>query len=182
MEEQSFLSTLPLRAKNRRRRISTNLPAISTGPIVKKEDGAIDADETSSDDELGKLRKAARVDGAMTPTSHNAGTGFVGPSCGKGAPNVQYVSPVKEKAPLSILARPDLVDGSRYYVKRRIKIGNTSKFIPEAKRSPKMSKYTHKWMIYFVSPPYVHSLFCNILNVVVGSDFDLLIVRDDLPR
>ena len=165
MEEQSFLSTLPLRTKNRRRRTSTNasmLPPLATDTIVKKEDEAMDSEETSSDDEPGKPRKAARVDGTMTPTGHNAERGFVGPSCGKDAPNVQYVSPVKEKHPL-LPARPDLVDGSRYYVKRRIKIGNTSKFIPEAKRSPKMSKYTHKWMIYFVSPPYVCSPYLPCL-------------------
>lgn len=162
MEEQSFLSTFPLRTKNRRRRSSTNasmLPPISTDSVVKKEDDGLDSDETSSDDEPGKPRRAAGVDGTMTPTGHNVERGFVGPSCGKDAPNVQYVSPVKEKHP-KLPARPDLVDGSRYYVKRRIKIGNTSKFIPESKRSPKMSKYTHKWMIYFVSPPYVFSLVC----------------------
>jgi hypothetical protein len=162
MEEQAFLSTLPLRTKNRRRRTSTNasvLPPLSADSVVKKEDDGLDSDETSSDDEPGKPRRATGVDGAITPTGHNAERGFVGPSCGKDAPNVQYVSPVKEKHPL-LPARPDLVDGSRYYVKRRIKIGNTSKFIPEAKRNPKMSKYTHKWMIYFVSPPYVCSLVC----------------------
>jgi len=170
MEDQAFLSTLPLRVKSRRRRTSTNvlnLPPISTDPIVKNEQDAADSDEMSSDDELGKPRKASGVDGTISTSTHNAGTGFVGPSCGKDARNFRYLSPVKEKqSPLS--ARPDLVDGSRYYVKRRIKIGNTSKFIPEAKRSPKMSMYTHKWMIYLVSPPYV-LFFMGITSLMSSS-------------
>jgi hypothetical protein len=171
MEEQAFLSTLPLKIKNRRRRTSTNAskseistPANERLVHPNQDNPDHDSDETSSDDEIGKLRKATLLDGAMTPTSLGTATGFVGLSCGKDAPNVHFVSPVKETP--EILTRPDLVDGSRFYVKRRIKIGNTSKFIPEsisfentsliaAKRSPKMAKYTHKWMIYFVSPPYV---------------------------
>jgi len=90
-----------------------------------------DSDETSSDEEPGTRRASngAVVEGAMTPTSHTVTTGFVGLSCGKDAPNVHFVSPAKEIP--DIFSRPDLVDGSRYYVKRRIKIGNTSKFIPE---------------------------------------------------
>lgn len=134
MEEQAFLSTLPLRTKHRRRRVSTNTskPEISTTTnerVVYLNRDDADSDATSSEDEPGKLRKAKRMDGTMTPTSHTTATGFVGLSCGKDAPNVHYVSPMKETA--DIFSRPDLVDGSRYYVKRRIKIGNSSKFIPE---------------------------------------------------
>jgi len=132
MEEQAFLSTLPLRIKNRRRRISTTAPKSDNNEKaiqVNPDDGEHDSDATSSDDELGKLRKAKGVDGTMTPTSHGTATGFVGLSCGKDAPNVHFVSPTKESP--EIFARPDLVDGSRYYVKRRIKIGNSSRYIPE---------------------------------------------------
>ena len=136
MEEQAFLSTLPLRTKNRRRRTSTIISkseiATSTNDQVvqlNQDDVDHDSDATSSEDELGKRRKAKRVDGTMTPTSHTAATGFVGLSCGKDAPNVHFVSPIKQTP--DIISRPDLVDGSRYYVKRRIKIGNSSKFIPE---------------------------------------------------
>jgi hypothetical protein len=137
MEEQSFLSTLPLRIKNRRRRTSTNmsksdLPGASSDRIVEAnhDDLDRDSDATSSDDEPGKPRLAKGMEGAMTPTSHSAANGFLGLSCGKDAPNVHYVSPTKETPEL--FTRPDLVDGSRYYVKRRIKIGNTSKYIPES--------------------------------------------------
>ena len=136
MEEQTFLSTLPLRTKNRRRRTSTNTskPEVITTTNeqvvqLNQDDADHDSDATSSEDELGKRRKAKRVDGTMTPTGHTAATGFVGLSCGKDAPNVHFVSPI-EQTP-DIISRPDLVDGSRYYVKRRIKIGNSSKFIPE---------------------------------------------------
>lgn len=136
MEEQAFLSTLPLKIKNRRRRTSTNtvkseISTTANERLVQLNQDNLDhdSDETSSDDELGKLRKSTLIDGTMTPTSLGTATGFVGLSCGKDAPNVHFVSPVKETS--EILARPDLVDGSRFYVKRRIKIGNTSKFIPE---------------------------------------------------
>jgi hypothetical protein len=142
MEEQAFLSTLPLRIKNRRRRTSTNIsstkpdPSTTTNDITfVNEDPERDSDETSSDEEPGTRRASGvgGVEGTMTPTSHTVTTGFVGLSCGKDAPNVHFVSPVKEMP--DIFSRPDLVDGSRYYVKRRIKIGNTSKFIPEGKIS-----------------------------------------------
>jgi hypothetical protein len=132
MEEQAFLSTLPLRIKNRRRRTSTNIPKsdISNTEAPQNQDSPDhDSDATSSEDEPGKLRRAKKPDGTMTPSSTLTTTGFVGLSCGKDAPNVQYVSPIKETP--EVVARPDLVDGSRFYVKRRIKIGNTSKFIPE---------------------------------------------------
>ncbi|KAG9297879.1 hypothetical protein G9A89_015470, partial [Geosiphon pyriformis] len=46
--------------------------------------------------------------------------------------------------------------GSRFYVKRRIVIGNVSRWISAEKRHLKLQKYTHKWMIYVVGPP--HSL------------------------
>ncbi|CAG8508867.1 14074_t:CDS:2, partial [Ambispora leptoticha] len=52
--------------------------------------------------------------------------------------------------------------GSRFYVKRRIVIGNVSKWIPHEKREPKLEKYTHKWMVYVVGPP--HSL--NITSFI----------------
>jgi hypothetical protein len=131
MEEQAFLSTLPLRIKARRRRTSTNLPKSdipSTSEPALPDTADHDTDATSSDDEPEKLRKAKKVDGTMTPTGLVTNNGFVGLSGGKDAPNVQFVSPIKEP---DAAKRPDLVDGSRFYVKRRIKIGNTSRFIPE---------------------------------------------------
>lgn len=140
MEEQAFLSTLPLRIKNRRRRTSTHIsssktdvPTITDLTFVNEEHPDRDSDETSSDEEPGTRRRTSNgvgvAEGTMTPTGHTVATGFVGLSCGKDAPNVHFVSPGKEMP--DIFSRPDLVDGSRYYVKRRIKIGNTSKFIPE---------------------------------------------------
>lgn len=137
MEQQAFLSTLPLRLKGRRRRTSTNAskPDLSKSADDRTlqsnmDDRDHDSDATSSEDEPGQLRKARRVDGTMTPTSLAPGTGFIGLSCGKDAPNVHYVSPLK--GPSDLFMRPDLMDGgSRFYHKRRIKIGNTSKFIPE---------------------------------------------------
>jgi hypothetical protein len=181
MERQAFLSTLPFRQKGRRRRTSTSTPkpdlsksTIDHATQSAVEDADHDSNATSSDDELGKLVKAKRVDGTMTPTSLAPSSGFIGFSCGKDAPTVHYVSPLK--GPTEIAPRPDFIAGdSRFYHKRRIKIGNTSKFIPEAKRSPKMAKYTHKWMIYFVSPAYSHpiSTFLSSVTIFLDESFPL---------
>lgn len=42
--------------------------------------------------------------------------------------------------------------GSRFYVKKRVIIGNTSKYIPPEKRE-EYDKSTHKWMVYVRGPP-----------------------------
>ena len=42
--------------------------------------------------------------------------------------------------------------GSRFYVKKRVIIGNTSKYIPPDRREEK-DKSTHKWMVYVRGPP-----------------------------
>jgi transcription initiation factor IIF auxiliary subunit len=44
--------------------------------------------------------------------------------------------------------------GSRFYVKRRIVVGNVSKWISPEKRDPNLQKYTHKWMVYVAGPPH----------------------------
>ena len=38
--------------------------------------------------------------------------------------------------------------GSRFYVKRRIVVGNASKFLAEEKRDPRLREFPYKWMIY----------------------------------
>ncbi|KAG0243425.1 YEATS domain-containing protein 2 [Mortierella sp. GBA43] len=43
--------------------------------------------------------------------------------------------------------------GSRFYVKRRIVVGNVSKFIPEEKRDPRLKDFPYKWMIYVDGTP-----------------------------
>ncbi|GAA5816070.1 hypothetical protein MFLAVUS_009592 [Mucor flavus] len=43
--------------------------------------------------------------------------------------------------------------GSRFYIKRRIIVGNVSKYIAPDRRDPLLKQFTHKWMIYVVEPP-----------------------------
>lgn len=43
--------------------------------------------------------------------------------------------------------------GSRFYVKRRIVVGNVSKYIPEDKRDPRLKEFPYKWMIYVDGTP-----------------------------
>ncbi|CAG8457423.1 16589_t:CDS:10 [Acaulospora morrowiae] len=61
-------------------------------------------------------------------------------------------------AAYTIPARNSVFDpidhGSRFYVKRRIVVGNVSKWIAPEKRDPNLFKYTHKWMVYVTGPPY----------------------------
>lgn len=45
-----------------------------------------------------------------------------------------------------------LTSGSRFYVKKRVVIGNTSKYIPPERREDN-DKSTHKWMVYVRGPP-----------------------------
>ncbi|KAI8980462.1 hypothetical protein BDB01DRAFT_851750 [Pilobolus umbonatus] len=42
--------------------------------------------------------------------------------------------------------------GSRFYIKKRITVGNVSKFILPERRDPTLKQFTHKWMIYVVEP------------------------------
>ncbi|CAG8481281.1 19181_t:CDS:10 [Dentiscutata erythropus] len=44
--------------------------------------------------------------------------------------------------------------GSRFYIKRRIVVGNVSKWINPEKRDSSLRKYTHKWMVYVTGPPH----------------------------
>ncbi|CAG8744072.1 13496_t:CDS:2, partial [Cetraspora pellucida] len=44
--------------------------------------------------------------------------------------------------------------GSRFYIKKRIVIGNVSKWIAPEKRDLSLRKYTHKWMVYVTGPPH----------------------------
>ncbi|KAG2200471.1 hypothetical protein INT47_011451 [Mucor saturninus] len=43
--------------------------------------------------------------------------------------------------------------GSRFYIKRRIIVGNVSKYMAPERRDPALKQFTHKWMIYVVEPP-----------------------------
>ncbi|KAI9596987.1 yeats family-domain-containing protein [Syncephalis fuscata] len=43
--------------------------------------------------------------------------------------------------------------GSRFYVKRRVTVGNTSQYIPPLKRSEDKKNHSHRWMVYIVGPP-----------------------------
>ncbi|CAO3643196.1 unnamed protein product [Mucor hiemalis] len=43
--------------------------------------------------------------------------------------------------------------GYQIYIKRRIIVGNVSKFLNPEGRDPELKQFTHKWMIYVVEPP-----------------------------
>ncbi|CAG8538490.1 3242_t:CDS:10 [Paraglomus occultum] len=57
------------------------------------------------------------------------------------------------------------MDGSRFYLKRRIIVGNISKWIPPDKRHQKLKDYTHQWMIYVVGPPNASNVSSFIRKV-----------------
>ncbi|KAJ3079389.1 YEATS domain-containing protein 2, partial [Quaeritorhiza haematococci] len=43
--------------------------------------------------------------------------------------------------------------GSRFYIKRRIVVGNVSQYIPTTSRAPGMERYAFKWMVYLRGTP-----------------------------
>ncbi|KAI8815956.1 yeats family-domain-containing protein [Fimicolochytrium jonesii] len=44
-------------------------------------------------------------------------------------------------------------EGSRFYVKRRVLLGNASRFIPPDQRETGMEKYLFRWKVYLQGPP-----------------------------
>ncbi|KAI7901072.1 uncharacterized protein BX663DRAFT_562767 [Cokeromyces recurvatus] len=54
-------------------------------------------------------------------------------------------------AAMSSISTADI--GSRFYIKRRILVGNVSKYLAPERRDPSLKQFTHKWMIYIVEPP-----------------------------
>ncbi|CEI88107.1 hypothetical protein RMCBS344292_02507 [Rhizopus microsporus] len=71
------------------------------------------------------------------------------------APTVESVAAAVRAIPASssssLASTADI--GSRFYIKRRIIVGNVSKFISPERRDPLLKQFTHKWMIYVVEPP-----------------------------
>ncbi|KAG0043773.1 YEATS domain-containing protein 2 [Gryganskiella cystojenkinii] len=55
--------------------------------------------------------------------------------------------------------------GSRFYVKRRIVVGNVSKFLPEEKRDPRLREFPYKWMIYVDGTPKPEEITAYISKV-----------------
>ncbi|KAI8597012.1 hypothetical protein EDD21DRAFT_230088 [Dissophora ornata] len=55
--------------------------------------------------------------------------------------------------------------GSRFYVKRRIVVGNVSKYLPEDKRDPRLKEFPYKWMIYVDGAPKPEDITAYISKV-----------------
>ncbi|CAO3675469.1 unnamed protein product [Rhizopus stolonifer] len=67
------------------------------------------------------------------------------------SPKVESLAAAVSSIPSS--SRPTAEIGSRFYIKRRIVVGNVSKFIAPERRDPLLKQFTHKWMAYVVEPP-----------------------------
>ncbi|KAF9081811.1 YEATS domain-containing protein 2 [Mortierella sp. AD031] len=55
--------------------------------------------------------------------------------------------------------------GSRFYVKRRVVVGNVSKYLPEEKRDPRLREFPYKWMIYVDGTPKLEDITAYIAKV-----------------
>jgi len=55
--------------------------------------------------------------------------------------------------------------GSRFYVKRRIVVGNVSKYISEDKRDPRLKEFPYKWMIYVDGTPKPEDITAYVSKV-----------------
>ncbi|ORX59312.1 hypothetical protein BCR36DRAFT_401859 [Piromyces finnis] len=61
---------------------------------------------------------------------------------------MEDVSPLNPNPKILSTPHQPLNEGSRFYMTKRIVIGNVSKYIPPEKRDKSMEKYMYKWMIY----------------------------------
>ncbi|KAG0020294.1 YEATS domain-containing protein 2 [Entomortierella chlamydospora] len=55
--------------------------------------------------------------------------------------------------------------GSRFYVKRRVVVGNVSKYLPEDKRDPRLKEFPYKWMIYVDGTPKPEEITAYVSKV-----------------
>ncbi|KAF9197589.1 YEATS domain-containing protein 2, partial [Haplosporangium sp. Z 27] len=55
--------------------------------------------------------------------------------------------------------------GSRFYVKRRIVVGNVSKYLPEDKRDIRLKEFPYKWMIYVDGTPKPEEITAYVSKV-----------------
>ncbi|KAF9419300.1 YEATS domain-containing protein 2 [Podila epigama] len=55
--------------------------------------------------------------------------------------------------------------GSRFYIKRRIVVGNVSKFLPMEKRDPRLKDFPYKWMIYVDGTPKPEDITAYVSKV-----------------
>ncbi|ORX78620.1 hypothetical protein BCR32DRAFT_294951 [Anaeromyces robustus] len=61
---------------------------------------------------------------------------------------IENVSPLNPNPKILATPHKPLNEGSRFYMTKRIVIGNVSQYIPPEKREKSMEKYMYKWMIY----------------------------------
>ncbi|OUM60915.1 hypothetical protein PIROE2DRAFT_13206 [Piromyces sp. E2] len=61
---------------------------------------------------------------------------------------MEDVSPLNPNPKILSTPHQPLNEGSRFYMTKRIVIGNVSQYIPPEKREKSMEKYMYKWMIY----------------------------------
>jgi len=61
---------------------------------------------------------------------------------------MEEISPLHPNPKILATPHKPLNEGSRFYITKRIIIGNVSQFIPKEKREKSMEKYMYKWMIY----------------------------------
>ncbi|KAG0252397.1 YEATS domain-containing protein 2 [Actinomortierella ambigua] len=55
--------------------------------------------------------------------------------------------------------------GSRFYVKRRIVVGNVSKYLPEHRRDARLKDFSYKWMIYVDGTPNPEDITAYVQKV-----------------
>ncbi|BFZ59864.1 hypothetical protein YB2330_000885 [Saitoella coloradoensis] len=65
----------------------------------------------------------------------------------------------------------DLLGGAtRFHVKRRIVVGNVSKYLQRHERSPDNPKCTHKWLLYINAPAYSQPVSTFVRSVTLTLD------------
>ncbi|KAI7818021.1 hypothetical protein BC939DRAFT_506876 [Gamsiella multidivaricata] len=101
---------------------------------------------------------------------------FVMPSVAAHQPGTQYLPQQSQQLQPTIISfnenaiqagLPAPLDtiGSRFYVKRRIVVGNVSKYLPEDKRDPRLKEFPYKWMIYVDGTPKPEDITAYVFKV-----------------
>ncbi|CAO0796640.1 unnamed protein product [Mucor circinelloides] len=140
---------------------TVNTPTLST--TAPKQQHAVDKDSSTKETETTTEKTADTVEAPRTsddvPVPSETAMEIATPTLKDTSNSTQNKEPEPEEpakiesfaAAMSSGTPSDI--GSRFYIKRRILVGNVSKFIAPERRDPALKQFTHKWMIYVVEPP-----------------------------
>lgn len=136
--------------------VSVHPTTTTTPPVVPAskaiEEPAKDTEKGKEPEEITAAVEASTNDTAQQPEPKES-TGADTPTTDKSEQEKEAETPKVESLAAAMVSANTADVGSRFYIKRRIIVGNVSKFMAPERRDPTLKQFTHKWMIYVVEPP-----------------------------